>query len=235
MKIFKFYKVDGETGVSVAIKKAPAGPCLPNLPGLNQIFDYQSFIYAEVDDSAVAEPDNYIFEITTEEFAADVEQKTNQMLAEYKAAAYPNEKALRDLVFGKYDATASIAGVYKYNEAVKLIEDGTPSVDITAEATARGIDELVLAEKIIENHEAFRLKDATIAGLRGKMLDRLDAYTFDATDALGSYNELVARMEVVGHREPNPGGGPGGQEENLEVKASYYYPDLATRWNYLGT
>ncbi len=233
MKIFKFYKVDGETGISVAIKKTPGGPCWPNLPGFNQIFDFNGFFYAYVDDSAVADPDNYIFEITEDEFIADVEAKTNQYLADYKAAAYPNEKVLRELVFGKYDATASIAGVYKYNEAVKLIADGTPSVDITAEATARGVTELELAEKIVINHEKFRANDAVIAGLRGKMLDRLNAYTFDTTDALGSWNELVGRMEVVGHREPSPG--PAGQKEDLEVKVSYYYPDLATRWNYLGT
>lgn len=235
MKIFKFYKVDGETGVSVAIKKAPAGPCLPNLPGLNQIFDFQGFIYAEVDDSAVAEPDNYIFEITEQQFTDDVHAKTNQYLEDYKNAAYPNEKALRELVFGKYDSTASIAGVYKYTEALKFLADGTPSIDITAEADARGVTETEIAEKIIVNHEKFRFNDATIAGIRGKILDRLDAYVFDETDALGSWNELVNRMEVVGHREPREIDTPGGIEEDLEVKVPYYYPDIATRWNYLGT
>lgn len=235
MKIFKFYKVDAETGISVAIKKAPGGPWWPNLPGMELIFDFQGFYYANVDDSAVAEPDNYIFEITAEEFAVDVEAKTNQYLADYKAAAYPNEKALREQVFGKYDATASIAGVYKYTEALKFLADGTPSVDITAEATARGVSETEIAEKIVVNHEKFRADDAVIAGIRGKILDRLDAYVFDETDALGSWNELVNRMEVVGHREPIRIVAQDGIEENLEVKVPYYYPDIATRWNYLGT
>lgn len=230
MKIFKFYKVDGETGISVAIQRSRGGPCWPNLPGLNAIFDFNGFNYAYVDDSAVAEPDNYIFEITEQEFGADIEAKTNQYLAEYKALVYPNEKALREQVFGKYDATASIAGVYKYEEALRLIQDDIPSADITAEATARGISEIELAEKIIENHEAFRLKDAQIAGLRGKMLDRLNMYTFDANDPLGSWTELVGRTEVVGHSQS---GGP--NPETTEVKSSYYYPDLGTRWAYLGT
>lgn len=231
MKIFKFYKVDGETGISVAIQNAPGGPCFPNLPGLVEIFDYNGFFYASVDDIAVADPDNYIFEITEEEFAADVEEKTNQFLADYKALVYPNEKALRELVFGKYDATASIAGLYKYNEAVKLIADGTPSVDIAAEASARGVTELELAEKIVINHEKFRADDAVIAGLRGKILDRLNAYTFDITDPLGSWNELTNRMEVIGHREP----GTAGPVDTLEVRVPYYYPNLEIRWTYLGT
>lgn len=235
MKIFKYYQIDPSTGISAAIKKPTAGAGWPSFPGMQYVFDFNSFQYAYVDDSAEADPDNYIFEITEEEFSNDVENKVNQYLIDYKAATYVNEKALRELVFGKYDATAQIAGVYKYQEAVKFLEDGTPSVDITAEATARGVTETEIAEKIVVNHEKFRLNDATIAGLRGKILDRLDVYAFDAAAPLESWNELVTRMEVVGHREPNPGGLPGPEPENLEVKVQYYYPDLATRWNYLGT
>lgn len=235
MKIFKYYQIDPSTGISVAIKKPTAGGGWPVFPGMQYVFDYQQFQYAYVDDSATADPDNYIFEITEEEFSNDVQQKVNQYLTDYKAATYVNEKALRELVFGKYDATAQIAGVYKYQEAVKFLADGTISVDITAEAAARGVTETEIAEKIVSNHEKFRLDDATIAGIRGKILDRLDAYTFDAAVPLDSWKELVERMEVVGHREPSPGGGPGPEPEDLDVKVGYYVPDLATRWQYLGT
>jgi hypothetical protein len=171
-------------------------------------------------------------EITEAELTVDVQGKVNNTLAAWKAQVYQNEKELRQLVFGKYDDTATSSGIYKYNEAVKFLADGTPSLDITTEASVREVTETEIAEKIVVNHEAFRVKEAKIAGLRGKILDRLDAYTFDATDALGSWDELMKRMEVIGQREPGPGPNPG-QEPDLDVKVGYYAPDLATRWQYM--
>lgn len=229
MKIFKFRQVDAKTGISVAIERPREGPTLPTLPGMNVIFDLNYFFYAYVDDTAEANPENYIFEITEEELIADIEAKTNQYLAMYKADAYKEEIDLRNRVFGKYHDTATSSGIYKYNEAVKFLTDGTPSADITTEATVRGVTETEIAERIVTNHETFRTKEAQIAGLRGKILDRLDAYVFDATDAIGSWKELVERMEVIGQREPSGGG----QQEDLDVKVGYYTPSLSLRWEYL--
>lgn len=229
MKIFKFRQVDAKTGISVAIERPREGPTLPTLPGMNVIFDLNYFFYAYVDDTAEENPDNYIFEITEEELIADTEAKTNQYLAMYKADAYKEEIDLRNQVFGKYHDTATSSGIYKYDEAVKFLADGTPSADITTEATVRGVTETEIAERIVINHEAFRTKEAQIAGLRGKILDRLDAYVFDATDAIGSWKELVERMEVIGQREPSGGE----QQEDLDVKVGYYTPSLSLRWEYL--
>jgi hypothetical protein len=223
MKIFKFRQVDAKTGISVAIEKPREGPTNPTLPGLTEIFDtYNNYKYAHVDDSAIADPDNFIFEITAEELTADVEAKTNQYLEMYKTDAYKEEIELRNQVFGKYHDTATSSGIYKYNEAVKFLADGTPSLDITTEASVREVTETEIAEKIVVNHEAFRVKEAKVAGLRGKIFDRLDAYTFDATDALGSWDELMKRMEVIGQREPD-----------LDVKVGYYTPSLSIRWEHL--
>ena len=104
-------------------------------------------------------------------------------LLSQKHPKFPKHQKFRQLVFGKYDDTATSSGIYKYNEAIKFLADGTPSLDITTEASVREVTETEIAEKIVVNHEAFRVKEAKIAGLRGKILDRLDAYTFDATDA----------------------------------------------------
>lgn len=233
MKIFKFRQVDAKTGISVAIEKPLEGPTNPSLPGLVEIFDqYNYFKYAHVDDSAVADPENFIFEITEEELSADVQGKASQLVESWKAQVYQNEKDLRQQVFGKYDDTATSSGIYKYQEALKFLEDGTPSLDITTEATVRGVTETEIAERIVVNHEAFRVKEAKIAGLRGKILDRLNAYTFDSNDPLGSWDELVKRMEVIGQREPGPGPNPG-QEPDLDVKVGYYSPELALRWQYM--
>jgi hypothetical protein len=233
MKIFKFRQVDAKTGISVAIERPMEGPTNPALPGLVEIFDqYNNYKYAHADDSAVADPENFIFEITEEELTADVQGKVDNMLAAWKTQVYQNEKDLRQLVFGKYDDTATSSGIYKYNEAVKFLADGTPSLDISTEASVRGVTETEIAERIVINHEAFRVREAKIAGLRGKILDRLDAYTFDDTDPLGSWDELVKRMEVIGQREPGPGPNPG-PDPDLDVKVGYYYPELALRWQYL--
>ncbi len=233
MKIFKFRQVDAKTGISVAIERPMEGPTNPSLPGLTEIFDeYNYYKYAHVDDSAVEDPENFIFEITEEELTADIQGKVNNILATWKDLAYKNEKDLRQLLFGKYDDTATSSGIYKYEEAKKFLADGTPSLDITTEASVRGVSETEIAEKIVENHEAFRVKEAKIAGLRGKIVDRLNAYTFDETDALGSWDELVKRMEVIGQRQPGPGPNPG-PEPDLDVKVGYYYPELALRWQYM--
>jgi len=233
MKIFKFRQVDAKTGISVAIERPMEGPTNPALPGLVEIFDqYNNYKYAHVDDSAVADPENFIFEITEAELTADVQGKVDNTLAAWKTQVYQNEKDLRQLVFGKYDDTATSSGIYKYNEALKYVETGTASLDLTTEAETRGVTVEDIADKIIENHELFRVREAKIAGLRGKILDRLNGYTFDATDALGSWDELVKRMEVIGQREPAPGPNPG-PEPDLDVKVGYYYPELALRWQYL--
>jgi hypothetical protein len=230
MKVFKFKKVDAKTGISVDIEKPREGPANPNLPGLNVFFDFNNFTYANVDDSAEANPENYIFEITQEELTEDIKAKVDQFLSMYKADAYQEEIELRNVVFGKYHDTATSSGIYKYNEAVKFMTDGTPSADIATEASVRGVTETEIAEKIIINHESFRNKEAQIAGLRGKILDRLDAYVFDPDDALGSWIDLAERLEVIGRRDPV---GPNIQPEDLDVKVGYYTPSLNLRWEYL--
>lgn len=233
MKIFKFRKVDAKTGISVVLEKSREGPTNPSLPGLVVIFDYNYFVYANVDDTAEADPENYIFEITQEELDADIESKTNQYLEMYKDNAYKEEVELRKQVFSKYHDTATSSGIYKYEEAKKFLADGTSSAIITAEATVRGVTETEIAQKIVTNHESFRTKEAQIAGLRGKVLDRLNAYVFDATDAIGSWKELVERNEVIGQREPDPIDPDNVMGQNLDIEVGYYTPSLNTRWECL--
>jgi len=230
MKIFKFKQVDAKTGISIDLERPREGPTNPSLPGLEVVFDYQGFIYANVSNTAKADPANYIFQITAEELDADIEAKTNQYLEMWKKDIYENEKGLRQQLFGKYDDTATSSGIYKYQEALNYLNDETPSAVLTAEAEVRGVTETEMAERIITNHETFRVKEAQLAGLRGKILDRLEGFVFDATDALGSWKELVERQEVVGQREPGMGIG---MEEDLNVKVGYYSPDLNVRWEYL--
>lgn len=233
MKIFKFKKVDAKTGISVDIEKPREGPTNPNLPGLEVVFDFNYFTYANVDDTATAEPENYIFEIDQAELDQAIKDKTLQYLRERKEEVYKQEKDLRQQLFGKYHDTASLAGVYKYEQALAVLADPTADApEIEAEATARGVDIDIIAQRIIDNHLAFRVKEAKLAGLRGKITDRLDAFVFDDADAIGSWKELMERTEVIGQREPVLGVGPN-SDENLDVEVGYYSPELNTRWQYL--
>jgi len=90
-----------------------------------------------------------------------------------------------------------------------------------------------MANKIVTNHESFRAKEAKLAGLRGKITDRLDGYVFDDADALGSWRELAERTEVIGTRESDAEPGLGA-EENLDVTVGYYDIAISQRWEYLG-
>lgn len=234
MKIFKFKKVDAKTGISVDIEKPREGPANPNLPGLEVVFDFNNFHYATVNNTATPDPENYIFEITQEELDADIKSKTLQYLAEKKEEVYTQERELRHQLFGKYHDTASTAGVYKYEQALAVLADPTVSApEVEAEATAREVAVDVIAQRIVDNHLAFRVKEAKLAGLRGKITDRLDAFVFDDTDAIGSWKELMERTEVIGQRDANEL--PGGPDINqdLDVVVGYYDANLSTRWEYL--
>ena len=237
MKIFKFLSVDAKTGISVAIERSIEGPTRPNLPGMGEVFEFGGWMYATVDDSAEAAPDNNIFEITQEEldevFRGEFEYTKTQRIA----ATYEEEKGLRASLFGKYHESAAVAGVYKYEQAKAVLADPTADApEVEAEATARGVSVAVIAQRIVDNHEAFRLTEAKLAGLRGKIVDRLNGLEFDETDAIGSWKELVERQEVIGTRErPAAGAGlPGAAgPEDDEIKVGYYSSSLGSRWEWL--
>lgn len=238
MKIFKFLSVDSKTGISVAIERSIEGPTRPNLPGMGEYFEFGGWMYATVDDSAVADPDNYIHEITQEEFDAAFRSEFESSKTQRIAAAYEEEKGLRSALFGKYHESATLAGVYKYEQAKAVLADPTADApDVEAEATARGVAVAVIAQRIVTNHEAFRLTEAKLAGLRGKIVDRLNGLEFDEDDAIGSWKELVERQEVIGTRErPAAAAGGGlaaGPELDNDVKVGYYSSSLGSRWEWL--
>jgi len=141
-------------------------------------------------------------------------------------ALYQEEIDLRNSLFSKYHETALLAGIYKYDQAKALVTDGTPSAIIDIEADIRGITSVELANKIIANHEAFRDTSAKLAGLRGKIADRLNGFVFDMNDPIVSSNAFEQQKEVIGTKEEN------GETKDVEVE--FYASSLVTRWEYLG-
>lgn len=231
MKFFKFYKVDASTGISVEIERSVEGPTNPSLAGLANIFEFGGWSYATADDAAAADDDNCIFEITEAAYIAVIKDGFNALKLGRTNSAYEQEKGLRESQFSKYGDTATIAGVYKYDLAKAYVADNSADAGVVAtEATARGLTTLAMANKIVTNHEAFRATEAKIAGLRGKIVDRLAGLTFNESslsDALASWTEIT-KSETIGTEESDVAGG-----EARDVIVGHYDPALSTRWEHL--
>jgi hypothetical protein len=187
---------------------------------------------AKVGNTAKANPDNHIFELTLTEYAEELNQHVMNILNKEKDSIYTEEYSFRESIFSKYHDTASIAGVYKYQQAKELIENNdAPAPEVRAEAAARDIDVLVLAARIIDNHESFRNKEAKIAGIRGKIWDRLQSFEFDLENPDVSYTEFLS-SEVIGTRTEN--GFENGEmvEKEVDVTVNKYVLALGTRFQY---
>jgi hypothetical protein len=237
MKYFKFTQIDQETGISWAIAQPVSGPSYPDIPGLDlntsvQLAHAPVYFLAKVSDEAVANPENHFFELTSEEYAEDLKQHVMFHINQEKESVYKEEYNFRQSIFSKYHDTASIAGIYKYEQAKELIEnENAEASDVRAEAEARGIDVITMANRIIENHEAFRAKEAKIAGIRGKILDRLEGYEFDLENPDASYAEFRTE-EVIGERVENVFENGEMVEKTVDVKVGKYVLALGTRFQY---
>ena len=237
MKYFKFAQISQDTGISWAIAQPVSGPSYPNIPGLEisnsiQLAHTPVYYIAGVSNEAVADPGNHIFELTDGEYAEELKQHVMYHLNKEKDSIYEEEYNFRQSIFSKYHDTASTAGIYKYEQAKALVADATAAApDVRAEATARGVTPAVIASRIITNHEDFRAKEAKIAGIRGKVFDRVEAYVFNLEDAGGSYTEFLTE-EVVGTRTENVFEDGGMVEKVVDVKVRKYQLALGARFQY---
>lgn len=104
-KFFKYQQVDSKTGISVALEPSMNGLVHPDLPELKVITFSKDgvWVYAETADTAVENPDNYIFEIDKNQFAFQIKTKidliTDERLKEMNiiSAKYV-EKEIESLV-----------------------------------------------------------------------------------------------------------------------------------------
>ena len=237
MKYFKFAQISQDTGISWAIAQPLSGPSYPDIPGLDlntsvQLAHTPIYYIASVSNEAVADPDNHIFELTDGEYAEELKQHVMYQLNKEKDSIYQEEYNFRQSIFSKYHDTASTAGIYKYEQAKALVADATAAApDVRAEATARGVAPAVMAARIITNHEDFRAKEAKIAGIRGKIFDRVSAYEFNLEDADGSYTEFLTE-EVVGTRTGQVFEDGNLVEKVIDVKVHKYQLALGTRFQY---
>lgn len=238
MKYFKFAQISAETGISWAIEQPLSGPSYPSLPGLTNIIqlDYNRLYYlGEVDDIAEEDPDNHIWELTLEEYANELNTHIQLNINKKLDRIYDEEKDFRKAILGKYDNTASIAGIYKYEQAKAYLADGTAAPDIEVEANLRGVNVATMSQRIITNHEAFRLKEAKIAGIRGLVYDRLNSFEFNMSDPKASYEEFISQ-EKIGTRiemqfDPETGGDV---ETEVDVVVGKYELAISTRYAHLG-
>ena len=237
MKYFKFAQISQDTGISWAIAQPIAGPSWPEIPGLDastsiQLAHTPVYYIASVSNEAVADPSNHIFELTAAEYAEELKQHVMYQLNKEKDSIYQEEYNFRQSIFSKYHDTASTAGIYKYEQAKALVADATAAApDVRAEATARGVAPAVMAGRIITNHEDFRAKEAKIAGIRGKILDRVNAYVFNLEDAGGSYADFLTE-NVIGTMTNKVFENGEMVDKVIDVKVRKYQLALGARFQY---
>lgn len=237
MKRFKFAQISAETGVSWAIAQPVSGPSWPNIPGLDlntavQLAHAPIYYIAEVSDSAVADPDNHIFDLTDEQYALELRDHVMHQFNQERDSVYQQEYDFRNSVFSRYHDTASIAGIYKYEQAKAVLADPTAEApEVRAEAAARGVTVEYMANRIISNHESFRAQEAKIAGIRGKVMDRLNAYEFDLQDPDGSLAEFMS-TEVIGTETRTEFEDGQMVEKEVDVTVRKYSLSLGARFRY---
>ena len=238
MKYFKFTQISADTGISWAIAQPVSGPSYPDIPGLEisdsiQLAHSPIYYVAEVDDAAEADEANHMFVLTNAEYANEIRAHIEHKLNEEKNSIYNQENDFRNSQFSKYHETASLAGIYKYEQAKELEANAdATATEIRAEATARGITAAAMAARIIENHEAFRAKEAKIAGIRGKILDRITAFTFNSDDPASSLTDFnsVDTIGTTTERRPNEAGEM--VDTEVDVTVHKYSLSLPTRFQY---
>lgn len=238
MKYFKFTQISADTGVSWAIAQPKSGPSWPSIPGLEvsnsiQLAHNPIYYVAEVDDAAEADPDNHMFVLTSEEYANEIKAHIEHKLNEEKNSIYDQENDFRNGQFNKYHETASLAGIYKYDQAKELKANANATAqEVRAEATARGITVAAMADRIIENHEAFRAKEAKIAGIRGKILDRITAFTFNTENPANSLTDFNT-VETIGTTTEKRFNEAGDLvDTEVDVTVPKYSLSLATRFEH---
>lgn len=81
-KYFKYQQIDSVTGVSAAISPSENGLKHADLSELKVISFSKDgvWVYAEAGETAIGNPDNYVFEISKEEFAFEIKTKIDLSL-----------------------------------------------------------------------------------------------------------------------------------------------------------
>jgi hypothetical protein len=234
MRYFKFTQVDSITGISVNRETSKEGPKNPDIDGLQILMQdgiNSCFFYGTVSSSAVPNPENQCWELTLQEFADAVKANLDREVDRAREQLFEEERGLRRVYLqGKYDDTASIAGIYKYDQAKAYLAGNPGSYQVLqTEANVRGVTLQVLAERIVANHESFRNKEAIIAGLRGKQLDRINGFQFDEADPWGSWQEFF-KLETIGTRTEQMFENGQMVDEEVPIQVRHYGPELGARY-----
>lgn len=236
MKYVKFYLVDDTTGVSTLLQAESAGARIPEIPGLtNLCVDFEAkWYYGHASDDFVADPDNHIYELTLEQYTAELTEKIAKLKADTIEVLYEEEKILRSNKLSSYHETATTAGVQKYNEAVTFNDSGVASASLTTEAEKRGITVAQLCEKIIRKYNEFRAIDSKISGLRGKLTDRIKAFTLDQDDPWTSHQVWEEREEtLIESRVSTDDWVVTRDEVGTPEVIRYYSPNLEVRYRWM--
>ena len=200
MKYLKLTKIDAETKISCNIQSSRYGETFPEISGLEIVFQDQNiteFWYATCANDAVDNPDNQCWFISKADFAQALSDTIEKIKTAKLKQLSVNDKNIRDELLGVYHITALLAGTYKYQQAQMLVaglDDKTDSLHL--EAKTRGVDPALAANKIIEKYNKYIYIDALIAGIRGKLEDRIENFKIDLNDPITSLAEFNSFEDI---------------------------------------
>ena len=159
MKYLKYTKIDSVTGISANIQTPRNGETDPNISGLEVVFqdaNITEFWYATVNDDAIDNPNNQCWLISLQEFATALSSTIEKLKSIKLKELGDNDKRIRDELLGVYHITALLAGTYKYDQArMQVAGMGDPNDMLHLEASIRGIDPTLLANRIIDKYEKY--------------------------------------------------------------------------------
>lgn len=200
MKYFKLTEIDAVTGISANSQFPANGTTFPELEDINILFQDKNtteFWYAAASDLAFENKENQCYEITLSELADALDHSIAKDKMIKLEELNDNDRESRRVLLGKYDVTALIADMYKYEQA-KAIILGTNDLteELQLEANIRGIPINTLAQSVIAKHDLYVKVDALICGLRGKLQDRIENFAVDKNDPIASLNEWNSQEDI---------------------------------------
>ena len=198
MKYFKYAKVDSVTGVSVRIEDSVNGPYHPALPDLDIKFE-RDYVFAIAGDAAIADPSNFIFELTENEMFDEIKREVELRKQDYINQCDVVETNIRN-AFMSTHSTELAAAAFKVPEAKAALEATDEQADVVAphvkaEADVRGITTKDMAQKIIDKFNAYMAAEATVSGVSGKKRDAIKKITFDEADPFACLDEFGMQVD----------------------------------------
>ncbi len=247
MKYFKYTDQCPTTkrGILLVPRELDNAPVSPDLPGLDHYWLEGYWHYGTVDDSAVADPANHIYEFSAAQLHFDLastqEGECNDLLNEM-------EDEYNDIVIiinAEHPNQQGSDGATRYASAKEVV-DGTKDKDTTTtaikdEATAASKTVAVLCAEIVADYDAWQAKLTKLSNLKTTYSDRCKNYTISDSNAAATKTDFLTwkeKTETLGtlsiddafYQNAVDDGVLMDSDDDDTYTMKFYHPNLKYRW-----